>query len=89
MAAGYRSPAAFWLGGAAAPPRAPGYRSLLAFWMGGACGWSYIPVPIPPIPPLPILVPEEGGLAFAGRRRIDDEEVEEFLQIWTVWNDNE
>ena len=39
MAGGYRSPLAFWVGGASAPP-APaaqaGYRGLLAPWVGGA-----------------------------------------------------
>lgn len=37
MAAAYRSPLAFWLGGANAPPSTTkaGFRSLLAFWLGG------------------------------------------------------
>jgi hypothetical protein len=36
MAAGFRSPAALWIGGAGSPPPSAGVRSLLAFWMGGA-----------------------------------------------------
>ena len=38
MAGGYRSPLAFWVGGASAPPATTqaGVRSLVAPWMGGA-----------------------------------------------------
>lgn len=36
MAAGYRSNAARWLGGASAPAGKAGYRSIAALWLGGA-----------------------------------------------------
>lgn len=47
MSAGYRSPLAIWLGGAAAPPPQAGVRSLLAFWLGGAvAGVDVEPPPV-------------------------------------------
>ena len=78
--------------GAQSPP--PGYRSMLAYWLGGACSYPLLPVPpepipVPPLPAPPALVAE--GLPFAkhGRYPIDDEEIFEFLQIWSLWNDVE
>lgn len=49
MAAAYRSPLAFWLGGANAPLSVTkaGFRSLLAFWLGGVTKSGAAP-PAPP-----------------------------------------
>lgn len=70
MAAGFRSLAAPWAGGVAAPARRGGYRSLVAFWLGGACA----PVSTPPVPP----VDHGGGSGFIRipmrRRKLDEEE---------------
>jgi hypothetical protein len=49
VAAGYRSLAAPWLGGAAAPSRPAAYRSLLAPWLGGAFGYAGTTPPEPPL----------------------------------------
>lgn len=84
-----RSFCAFWLGGAAKPPKVSeriGVRDLLAFWIGGACAPAFIPSP------LPAGVAGE-GIPFdrhIGRRPpIDDEEILEFLQTWVTWQDIE
>ena len=72
--------------GISVPPPASGCRSILAFWMGGGCAPF---VPVPPIPPQPVPVPEEGGLPWAKhllpRRIRDDEEILEFIRIWTCF----
>lgn len=51
MAAGFRSPLAFWLGGAgkgtALPPATAGFRSMLGLWIGGG-GQSGTSPPPPP-----------------------------------------
>lgn len=61
---------------------------MLAFWIGGACGWTFVPVPIPPQPPI-----APGGLPRASHlpRRVirDDEEVLDFLRIWVTWDNIE
>jgi hypothetical protein len=81
---GYRSGLGYWLGGGGAPPFHGGVRSLLAFWLGGACGYPFIPQPIP------VSGPDlTGGLAAARRHPIDDPEVIEFLEWWTLFNDVE
>lgn len=62
---------------------------MLAFWLGGACGYPFVPI-VPPgvLPEVPAIVSREG--IGAGRRYpIDDAEILEFLQLWTVWNDIE
>lgn len=84
---GYRSALAFFAGGGCRPPSRGDYagpRSFLAFWMGGAA-WHYVPSRERE------LIVGEGGLPFhkPGRYPIDDEEILEFLQIWTLWNDVE
>ena len=87
---GDRSPLFYWGGGAAKPLSTGTYagpRGLLAFWLGGAnFRYALIP-PIPPQPPISDVV--SGGLPARYKRRIDDEEIFEFLQIWTLFNDNE
>ena len=57
---------------------------MLGFWLGGICGYTYV-APIPG----PVFPPAEG--VGIGRKRypIDDEEILEFLELWTVWNDIE
>ena len=65
---------------------------MLLYWLGGACA-PLLPIPpiIPPEPVPPIAVSAE-GLPFAKHEKrpiIDDEEVVEFLRIWTLWNDVE
>jgi hypothetical protein len=66
---------------------------MLAYWLGGACSYPFVPVPIPPepIPVLPPLDVEGLGKRQRGGRRypIDDTEILEFLELWTVWNDIE
>ena len=81
MQGGYRSPLGYWVGGAGAPPARGSVRSLLAFWMGGAYGYGFVPAPLP----VPVPGPVE-GVAFGKRPFIDDDEVMEFLQWWTLWN---
>lgn len=68
MAAGYRSNAARWLGGASAPPYvAPaikaGYRSILAFWLGGAAA-------NPAIPPI-VELPGGAGWGRVGLKHVE------------------
>ena len=86
---GDRSLLFFWGGGAAKPPVRGDYagpRSMLAFWLGGAN--------LPPFHPLPAVSFEDGVSHArhhgpARRYPIDDEEVTEFLEWWTAWNDIE
>ena len=92
MSAGYRSFAFRHLGGAGAGKPPAGVRSLLAYWLGGACGYAFVPVP--PIIPVPVPVPvptpvRVEGLPFGKRPFIDDDEVQEFLRLWVIWNDVE
>jgi hypothetical protein len=56
---------------------------MLAYWMGGACGYTFVP----PIPG-PVFLPSE-GIGVGKRYPIDDEEILEFLELWTTWNDIE
>jgi hypothetical protein len=92
MQAGNKSLVGFWTGGAAKPLSTGTYAgpvSLLAFWIGGA-NFHFVPTPIiPPSPPISDVV--SGGLPYARHhgRPIDDNEILEFLEIWTTWNDNE
>ena len=87
---GDRSPLFYWGGGAAKPLSTGTYagpRSLLAFWMGGAA-LNYKPKPFYEF----IVGPD--GPAFAkhhegGRPIVDDTEIIEFLEVWSVWQDVE
>ena len=75
----------FWGGGAARPPSTGTYagpRSLLAFWMGGA-NWHHVPR----LPYDPIIGPD--GPSFLkhherGHPIWIDEELLEFLRMWTL-----
>ena len=84
-----RSLGAYWIGGACGPRVRGGFRSLLAYWMGGAHGYSFVPVP--PVPSAPGI--DEGGVPLARHHfrphPIDDDEILEFLKIWTTWQDIE
>lgn len=86
--AGIRSLLAPWLGGAGAPSLArPGFRSLLAPWLGGACAIRGIPIPVSDASGngtiLAYLEFQKNNLP-AGVQN-DDEEVMDFLRIWTIW----
>jgi hypothetical protein len=67
---------------------------MLAYWLGGG-NFHYIPRP--PEPPIPPFVPASdltsGGLPHAKHHKprviLDDEEILDFIRIWTLWNDNE
>lgn len=90
MSAGYRSLLWFAGGGGGKPESIgefAGPRSMLAFWLGGAA-LNYKPKP----PYEPIIGPDGPGFAkHHGRQRpiVDDDEILEFLRIWTLWNDVE
>lgn len=86
MQSGYRSLLGFYVGGAGKSPSKGAYagpRSMLAFWMGGAA------LPLAIVPPFPVRL--EDGLAYRRHPRVirDDQEIIDFLQTWTLWNDIE
>jgi hypothetical protein len=58
---------------------------MLGFWLGGICGYTFVPVPAK----VPAIVSREEGISAGRRYPIDDEEILEFLQAWTIWNDVE
>jgi hypothetical protein len=90
--AGYRSLLWFQGGGAAriSPNRGDygGPRSMLAFWMGGAA-LHYIPDWKREDVWFRVTGAEGRPFRERGRHPIDDEEILEFLQLWTAWNDIE
>lgn len=93
LQSGYRSLLWFQGGGSGKPLSHGDYagpRSLLAFWMGGAA-FHYIPGWIDKGE---FAIAEGGeGIGKLARERhgypINDEEIFEFLQAWTMWNDIE
>jgi hypothetical protein len=85
VAAGYRSNAGRWLGGASAPSGKAGYRSIAAQWLGGASAYTGPARPgyrsmlawwlggacsYPYVPPEPEEVPERGVGAAIRRRAV-------------------
>lgn len=93
--AGIRSPLAPWLGGACAPAAVerPGIRSMLAPWLGGACAVVGTPIPVPGSGAsgngtiLAYLLDQKKNLP--PRVQNDDEEVMDFIRMWTIWYSNQ
>jgi hypothetical protein len=88
---GYRSLSWFFGGGAARPPSRGDYagpRSMLAFWMGGAA-FRYDPNWKKEDEWFRVTGAEGRPFRERGRYPIDDEEIEDFLKLWVVWQDIE
>lgn len=81
--AGVRSPAAFWVGGAAGvAAEKASVRSLVAFWMGGAFAHTSF---VPPQPPIPPILGGRGKRRYELNRQIQQEKDDrDLLEIASI-----
>jgi hypothetical protein len=89
---GFRSVLAFFVGGGCKPLSTGTYagpRSILAYWLGGG-NFHYLPSPEPPYYPSDTTggIPHRKHHGEHGRR-LDDQEIIDFLKLWVTWNDVE